>query len=200
MKFTKIASFAAILVATVQAADLTTMNSSIPMCIRPVNNESDPTAASINTASTNVVESIAPVNQVPSNAVSSSVVTPDSTIDEKAQKIMGFGLSKFGDLNQKIVQSFLKPEEWGRIDYHSNDDLLNMDILKKVMSTPSNSLTVDEKANRIMTLKPTPQKMGDLKSEMISDILTPEEWGKVDFYDNNAAISEGLLREILSKK
>lgn len=205
MNFTNLASFAAILFVSIEAANL-------PVCNLPANN---PTGSDnpITTTGTpnppsNSGTSTVDVNSNMTGTVQTSAsttttdnagVTPDSTIDEKISKIMSLNLIKFGDLNQDIVKDFLKAEEWGRIDYHFNDDPLSAETLKKVMSVPFTSLTISEKADRIMSLKPTPQKMGDLKAEMVADILTPEEWGKIDFVDNNELINASRIVEILSK-
>jgi hypothetical protein len=185
MNFTNIASFAAILIASVQAANFTTCNKSTdPVAGSPAPN-STTTTTNPDTATT--------------TTFNASNITPDSSIDDKVQKIMSLRLRKFGDLHQKIVQSFLKAEEWGRLDYHFNEDPLSVETLRKVISVPSTSLTASEKADRIMALIPTPQKMGDLKVDMVADILTPEEWGKIDFVDNNEPIDSGRIIEILSK-
>lgn len=207
MNFTNLASFVAILISSVQAANL-------PVCNLPANNSTGSDNPTI-TAGTNTPSNSGTISaDVNSNmagtaqttgitssttTTSNAGVTPDSSVDDKVNKIVSLNLIKFGDLNQDIVQSFLKAEEWGRIDYHFNDDPLSAETLKKVMSVPSTSLTISEKADRIMALKPTPQKMGDLKSEMVADILTPEEWGKIDFTDNNEPISATRIVEILSK-
>lgn len=205
MNFTNLASFAAILFASVQAANL-------PVCNLPANNSTGSdnpiTTAGTPNPPSNSGTSTADVNSNMAGTVQTSAsttttgnagITPDSSIDDKVSKIMSLNLTKFGDLNQDIVQGFLKAEEWGRIDYHFNADPLSAETLKKVMSVPSTSLTISEKADRIMALKPTPQKMGDLKAKMVADILTPEEWGKIDFVDNNEPISMSRIVEILSK-
>lgn len=188
MNFTNIASFAAILIASVQAANFTACNKSTD----PVPTSAVDSAPNSTTTTTNP-------DTATTTTFNASNVTPDSSIDDKVQKIMSLGLRKFGDLHQKIVQSFLKAEEWGRLDYHFNEDPLSVETLRKVISVPSTSLTASEKADRLMALIPTPQKMGDLKVDMVADILTPEEWGKIDFVNNNEPIDSGRIIEILSK-
>jgi hypothetical protein len=188
MNFTNIASFAAILIASVQAANFTAGQ-----------NSTDPVASSAVDPAPNSTTTTTNPDTATTTTFNASNVTPDSSIDDKVQKIMSLRLRKFGDLHQKIVQSFLKAEEWGRLDYHFNEDPLSVETLRKVISVPSTSLTASEKADRIMALIPTPHKMGDLKVDMVADILTPEEWGKIDFVDNNEPIDSGRIIEILSK-
>lgn len=136
------------------------------------------------------------VNASFSAPVAAVTASAPLTTSQKIQKIMNMKLNKFGDLKEELVKDFLTPEEWGRIDYHDNDAPLNSSILEQVMTTPSNSLTVSQKIERILALNLG--KVGDLKEDAVRDILTAEEWGKVDYYDNDAALTKETLEKILN--
>lgn len=171
MNFTNIATFSVLIISSIQAASLVGSNA-------PVTNV--PAECSAQT--------------VPAVSTSSNA---SASISDKVSRIMSLNLSKFGDLKQEQVKDFLTPEEWGRIDYYNNDAPLNATLLEQVIVTPSNSLTADQKVQKILGLGLV--KFGDLKEEMVRHILTPEEWGRIDFYDNNAAVTKETLEAILKK-
>ena len=128
MNFTNIASFAAILIASVQAANINACN--LPTSNQTTSSDITSGASNVSSAATSQTSNNGvsagqnPNNTTTTNASSTSSsnsgVARSTSVDEKVQKIMSLGLTKFGELNQDKVMSFLNPEEWGRVDYNNN--------------------------------------------------------------------------------